>query len=87
MLQFTIPREALLPYEKEIRTRLSNNGHRGLIDNLQKFFTDSELLRVIDLYRLGSVDHRWMVYPYIDVDCRLRSMRSEEHTSELQSLS
>lgn len=76
MLQFAIPREALLTYEKEIRARLSNNGHRGLIDNLQKFFTDSELLRVIDLYRLGSVDHRWMVYPYIDVNCRLRSMKT-----------
>lgn len=76
MLQFAIPREALLTYEKEIRARLSNNGHRGLIDNLQKVFTDSELLRVIDLYRLGSVDHRWMVYPYIDVNCRLRSMKT-----------
>ena len=76
MLQFTIPREALLPYEKEIRDRIANNGHKGLIDNLQKFFTDSELLRVIDLYRLGSVDHRWMVYPYIDVNCRLRSMKT-----------
>ena len=76
MLQYIIPPKALLPYEKEIRSRLSNNEHRGLIDNLQKFFTDSELLRVIDLYRLGSVDHRWMVYPYIDVDCRLRSMKT-----------
>ena len=75
-LSFMIPPQALLPYEKEIRDRIANNGHKGLIDNLQKFFTDSELLRVITLYHLGSIDHRWVVYPYIDVDCRLRSMKT-----------
>ena len=76
MLQYIIPPKVLLPYEKEIKDRIANNGHRGLIDNLQKFFTDSELLQVIGLYHLGSVDHRWVVYPYIDVDCRLRAMKT-----------
>ena len=75
-ISFYIPPKALLPYEKEIRDRMANNGHKGLIDNLQKFFTNSELLHVFGLYHLGSIDHRWVVYPYIDVDCRLRSMKT-----------
>lgn len=36
MLQYIIPPKALLPYEKEIRDRIANNGHKGMIDNLQK---------------------------------------------------
>ena len=75
-ISFYIPPKALLPYEKDIIDRIANNEHKGLVDNLQKFFTDSELLQMINLYHLGSVDHRWVVYPYIDVDCRLRSMKT-----------
>lgn len=71
-----MPPKALLPYEKDIIDRIANNEHKGLVDNLQKFFTDSELLQMINLYHLGGVDHRWVVYPYIDVDCRLRSMKT-----------
>lgn len=72
---FTIPYEALAPYEKDIKERMASNTHRGLIDNLQKVFSEEELLLVIDLYRLGSVDHRWVVYPYIDIENRLRKMK------------
>ncbi len=60
---FTIPHDALIPYEKDIKERMFSNTHKGLIDNLQRVFSEEELLHVIDLYRLGSVDHRWMVYP------------------------
>lgn len=73
---FTIPHEALIPYEKDIKERMASNTHKGLIDNLQKVFSEEELLHVIDLYRLGSVDHRWMVYPYIDIENRLRMMKT-----------
>lgn len=73
---FTIPHDALIPYEKDIKARMFSNTHKGLIDNLQRVFSEEELLHVIDLYRLGSVDHRWMVYPYIDIENRLRMMKT-----------
>lgn len=75
-LYYTIPDNVLIPYEKEIRDRIANNGHRGLIDNLQRLFTEEALLPVIELYRLGSIDYRRVVYPYFDIKNQLRTIKT-----------
>lgn len=72
---FTIPDEALVPYVMNLQLRLSEGKLRGLLPYLSQFFTEEQLQQAIRLYRLGCVHKDCVMFPFFDIEGRLRVMR------------
>lgn len=79
---FTIPVETMEPYTSTLKARLVGNKLKGLIPYLRQTFTDEELLEVIDRYRLGCLHKDRIVYPFFDIEGRLRIMRTVRYDDE-----
>ena len=72
---FTIPDEALTPYENNLKLRLSEGKLRGLLPYLRNFCTEEQLQHAIQHYRLGCVHKDRVLYPFFDIEGRLRIMK------------
>ena len=72
---FTIPDEALVPYVMNLQLRLSEGKLRGLLPYLQNFFTEEQIQQGIRQYRLGCVHKDCVLYPFFDIEGRLRKMK------------
>ena len=72
---FTIPDEALMPYIMNLQLRLTEGKLRGLIPYLQNFCTEEQLQLGIRRYRLGCVHKDCVLYPFFDIEGRLRKMK------------
>lgn len=73
---FTIPAETMEPYTSTLKARLVGNKLKGLMPYLRQYFADEELLGLIDRYRLGCLHKDRIVYPFFDIEGRLRIMRT-----------
>lgn len=76
---FTIPAETMDRYISTIKDRLVNGKLKGLMPYLKQFFTEDELLQLIDRYRLGCLHKDRIVYPFYDIEGRLRVMRTVKY--------
>lgn len=72
---FTIPDEALVPYVMNLQLRLSEDKLRGLLPYLQNFFTEKQIQQGIRQYRLGCVHKDRVLFPFFDIEGRLRIMK------------
>lgn len=79
---FTIPAETMERYISTMKARLVGNHLKGLMPYLRQYFTDEELLRLIDRYRLGCLHKDRIVYPFFDIEGRLRIMRTVRYDNE-----
>lgn len=74
-LLYTIPMEQALIYHRLLQTYLDEDKAIGLIGFIKKNFSKEQLSHIIDLYQLGLIDKKTMIFPFIDIKSQLRCLK------------
>lgn len=74
-LYYTIPMEEAGIFQRKLQALIAEDKAKGLITFLQDRFSKESLAEMYGRYRLGLCDKRVIIYPYIDVENRLRCLK------------
>lgn len=74
-LYYTIPMDVSRHFSRMLDKMLAEDKVKGLIGYLMSRFPKDMLDMAIERYRLGICDKKTMIYPYIDVENRLRCLK------------
>lgn len=74
-LYFTIPIEEIGHYVGMLRGMFAEGKVEGLVKYLSENFSTTSLNEMFARYRIGVCDKKTMIFPYIDVEGRLRALK------------